>query len=66
MYMSKENKIKQLQEQFFQLLRLSMGLTEQKDFEATAEDWQWLHEEAKSCVTELIEQLVEEGVIEAQ
>ena len=37
MYMSKENKIKQLQEQFFQLLRLSMGLTEQKDFEAAEE-----------------------------
>ena len=46
MYMSKEDKIKQLQEQFFQLLRLSMGVKEQKDFEATAEDWQWLHKEA--------------------
>ena len=46
MYMSKENKIKQLQEQFFQLLRLSMGLAEQKDFEATAEDWKWLYKEA--------------------
>lgn len=34
------------QEQLFQLLRQSMGLTEQKDFAATAEDWQWLHEEA--------------------
>jgi len=30
------------QEQLFQLLRQSMGLTEQKDFAATAEDWQWL------------------------
>lgn len=37
---------KQHQEQFFQLLRQSMGLEEQKDFAATAEDWQWLHEEA--------------------
>ncbi len=37
---------KQHQEQFFQLLRQSMGLAEQKDFEATAEDWQWLYEEA--------------------
>ena len=46
MYMNKENKIKQLQEQFFQLLRLSMGVTEQKDFEATAEDWKWLYKEA--------------------
>lgn len=34
------------QEQFSQLLRLSMGVTEQKDFVATDEDWQWLHEEA--------------------
>ena len=34
------------QEQLFQLLRQSMGLEEQKDFAATAEDWQWLHEEA--------------------
>ena len=34
------------QEQFFQLLRQSMGLAEQEDFEATDEDWQWLHEEA--------------------
>ena len=34
------------QEQLFQLLRQSMGLTEQKDFVATDEDWQWLHEEA--------------------
>lgn len=34
------------QEQFFQLLRLSMGLAEQEDFEATAEDWQWLYKEA--------------------
>ncbi len=34
------------QEQLFQLLRLSMELTEQKDFAATTEDWQWLHEEA--------------------
>lgn len=34
------------QEQLFQLLRQSMGLTEQKDFAATAEDWHWLHEEA--------------------
>ena len=34
------------QEQFFQLLRLSMGVTELSTFEATAEDWQWLHKEA--------------------
>lgn len=34
------------QEQLFQLLRQSMGLEEQKDFAATAEDWHWLHEEA--------------------
>lgn len=37
---------KRNQEQFFHLLRLSMGVTEQTTFEATAEDWQWLHKEA--------------------
>lgn len=37
---------KQHQEQFFQLLRQSMGLAGQKDFTATAEDWQRLYEEA--------------------
>ena len=44
--MNTSNKTEQHQEQFFQLLRLSMGVTEQKDFVATDEDWQWLHEEA--------------------
>lgn len=36
----------QHQKQLFQLLRQSMGLAGQKDFEATAEDWQWLYVEA--------------------
>ena len=40
------NKSNILEQQFFQLMRQSMGLAEQKDFEATAEDWQWLYEEA--------------------
>ena len=44
--MNTSNKTEQHQEQFFQLLRLSMGVTGQKDFVATDEDWQWLHEEA--------------------
>lgn len=44
--MNTSNKTEQHQKQFFQLLRLSMGVTEQKDFVATDEDWQWLHEEA--------------------
>ena len=34
------------QEQFYQLLRLSMGLAEQENFEASADDWKWLHKEA--------------------
>jgi len=34
------------QEQFYQLLRLSMGLAEQENFEASADDWKWLYEEA--------------------
>lgn len=38
---------RQRQEQFFYLLRQSMGVTGQKDFEATDEDWQWLYEEAE-------------------
>lgn len=33
-------------EQFFRLLRLSLGLVQHEDIQATAEDWQWLYQEA--------------------